>query len=241
MAEFVFADDYILESGKTRDFYVAFMKGMIHKNNNLVGVIQGFGSLMLLEDDLSDSLRENTEQMESAGRTMSELNKKVLTAAGCGRVECTAANLQDMFQFHEEKAEAICRDLGVTFKFQASPGLPAVVVDTTKFSEVFENLVRNAAESAAETEKKAVLVEVFPPGAATSTGHVDMFIRNTSADIPVHKIPEFYEGFYTSKGNDHFGLGLTTAAVLCGQMNIRLGIKCKDGTTAVWLAIPVAK
>ncbi|MDF1754073.1 MAG: ATP-binding protein [Verrucomicrobiales bacterium] len=241
MADFVFADDYILESSKTRDFYVEFLKGLIHKNNNLVGVIQGFGSLILLEDGLDANMRENTGQMEAAARTMTDLNKKVLTAGGCGRVDCAKANLQDMFRFQEDKAASICSALGVNFKFEATPGLPPVFIDTTKFSEIFENLVKNAAESAAQTDKKAVLIEVFAPGAATSTGTVDIFIRNTSADIPSHKIPEFFEGFYSSKGNDHYGLGLTTAAVLCGQMNIRMGIKCVDSTTTVWLAIPVAE
>lgn len=240
MAEFIFADDYILESGKTRDFYTNFMKGLVHKNNNIVGVIQGFGSLMLLEDNLPPEAKENTEQIETGARSMTELNKIVLTAAGCARVENTAINLKDMFAFQEEKASKICAEHGVKFKFSCTDDLPAVVVDSTKFSEVIENLVKNAAESAATTEAKTVDIEVHPPGSSTSSGQVDMFIRNSSADIPSEKFPEFYEGFYSSKGNDHFGLGLTIAAVLCGQMNIRLGMKCDDSITSVWLTIPPA-
>jgi C4-dicarboxylate-specific signal transduction histidine kinase len=128
----------------------------------------------------------------------------------------------------------------VDFEFQSSPDLPPVLLDTTKFSEVLEALVRNAAEAAAETKGKSVNIEVHKPGDASSTGHVDIFIRNSSLDFSAHKIAEFYEGFFSSKGNDHFGLGLTLAAVLCGQMNIKLGLKCQDDVTTAWLAIPVS-
>jgi len=241
MADYFFSDKYVLDDGKTRDFYVAFMKGLVHKYNNLVGVIQGFGSLVLLEDHLDKELRENIGQMEAASRTMTELNKKVLVATGCGRMDINGVSLQDMFRFQEDKARDICTKLGVGFRFQSAPNLPKVVTDTTKFSEVFENLLRNAAESAATTAGKLVAVEVYPPGTATPSGFVDMFIRNTSANIPAAKMPELFEGFYSSKGNNHFGLGLTIAAILCGQMKIRLGLKNEDGTMTTWLSIPMAK
>ena len=83
-------------------------------------------------------------------------------------------------------------------------------------------------------------IELFHPGEATSTGHVDLFIKNDCPEIPVHEIPGYFEGFHSTKGNNHFGLGLTIAAVLCGQMNTRLGLRYDDEVMTTWMAIPLA-
>jgi len=241
MAEFVFADQYVLEPGKTRDFHEAFLKGLVHKTNNIVGVIQGFGSLLLLEDDISEDLRENTQQMDTAARLAADLYKKVLTAGGAAKVDCEETNFENMFPFLKEKAIGICEELEVSCSFEEKPDLPKILIDTAKLSEIFEALVRNAAESAAETKKKSVTIKLYNPGEATSTGHVDLFIKNDSLEVPVHEIPSCYEGFHSTKGNNHFGLGLTIAAVLCGQMNTRLGLRYDDKVMTAWMAIPLAE
>ena len=41
MADFIFADNYRLDESPTRNFYELFLKGLVHKHNNLMGVIQG--------------------------------------------------------------------------------------------------------------------------------------------------------------------------------------------------------
>ena len=241
MAEFVFGDDYVLEDGKTRAFFDAFLTGLVHKNNNLMGVVQGFGSLILSEPDLSKSLRDSMEQMDSAARTATELNKRVLTAAGFARLDMAPTSLQEMFPFLKDKAETFCRNLDVTCKFNGSAKLPKVSVDNQKFSEIFDELLKNAAEAASETDEKTVVIDFFSPGEATSSGAVDVFIHNASNPIAPHTIKDMYEGFHTTKGSEHLGIGLTIAAILCGQMDVRLGMRFDDGTMSAWMAIPVAK
>lgn len=240
MAEFIFADEYVLESGQTRDFYENFLQGLVHKTNNIVGVIQGFGSLLLTDDSISADLRENTEQMDSAARIASDLYKKVLTAGGAAKVDCDRADFESMHPFLQDKAAGICEELNVSCSFEAKTDLPKIFIDTAKLSEIFEELIRNAAESAAETEKKSVTIELFLPGEATSTGHVDLFIKNDCREIPGHEIADYYEAFHSTKGNQHFGIGLTIAAVLCGQMNTRLGLRYDDEIMTTWMAIPLA-
>ena len=238
MADFIFADQYVLEDGRTRRFHDTFLKGLVHKSNNLTGAIQGFGSLILLEENASGDLLENARQIDAAARLSSELYKKVLTAGGCARVDCVETSLDDMLGFLEEKARDICKQQEISCSFQTSENLPPVITDTAKLSEIFSELIRNAAEAAAETSGESVEVEIVPPGEKTSSGRVDLFIRNRSVDIPSHRIPDLFEGFFSSKGNEHFGLGLTTAAVLCGQMDTQLGLKCDSGVMTAWLAIP---
>jgi signal transduction histidine kinase len=69
---------------------------------------------------------------------------------------------------------------------------------------------------------------------------VDIFIRNSGPTIPPENLPKVFEPFMTTKESSHYGIGLTAAAVLSGMMDIPLGIRSKDGTTTVWLQVPVA-
>ena len=239
MGEFVFADSYIIEPGPTQDYYHHFLRELVHKTNNLAGVIQGFASLALLEDHLSSSMRENTEQMDRAARSWSALNKSILVAGGCSKIDPAKIQLQDLFRFLEEKLDTICQNHGVTFQFHASPGLPPVWVDSSKFVDIFNELVLNAAEAAVDSTSKSILVELFPPGAATSTGRVDLFVRNPSPSIEPSRIARFYKPFFTTKGNGHHGLGLTSAAVLCGLMDIRLGMQSQSDQITAWLTLPL--
>ena len=241
-SSFVFADHLKLDESLTRDFYKSVLQGLIHKNNNTLGVIQGFSSLVLMDDDVPGEVRENVEQMRESALGASDLAKIILTAAGCARVVCEAVNLNDFMPHIEDTARQICAKHGVPLKFQATPGLPLVKADAGRLNELLGELIKNAAESAADIPGGEVAIDIFPPGGASgaSENAVDIFIRNSSVDLSQEKIRDYYLPFNGNKGNAHYGLGLTTAGVLAGQMRMSLGLRSVDGTTTAWLSLPVA-
>ncbi len=240
MADFVFADDYRLDRSPTRRFYELFLKGYIHKHNNLMGVIQGFSSLILYDDSINDEVRENAEQMQTSSKAATELNREILGAAGCAHCEPTPVRLTDMLAYWKGKSEEICTTCGTGFALEARGSLPSVLADSTRLGELYFHLLRNAAESSASFPGGHVAVDLFPPGEASPGGTVDLFVRNRSADLDEAALARCFLPFETSKGSDHFGIGLTAAAVLAGDMGMRLGLRCADGTMTAWLAIPVA-
>lgn len=238
MSEFIFADNYRLDHGPTQDFYERFLKGLVHKNNNLMGVIQGFSSLILYEENLSPSVRENAQQMQDSAKAASDLNKEILTASGCAHFEAAIGSVQlgDLWPFLVEKCEEITTERDCVFQSNAKSNLPPVVGDAGYINEVLEKLVTNAAEAG----KGTVAVDVFPPGEASPGNSVDLFVRNNSPEISPETLARAFEPFYTNKAADHFGLGLTIAAVLAGQMGMRLGLRWDEGTFTAWLAMPVS-
>tara|TARA_R110000850_G_scaffold87602_6_gene188283 strand:+ start:781 stop:1506 length:726 start_codon:yes stop_codon:yes gene_type:complete len=240
MADFIFADDYRLDEGPTKRFYEEFMKGLVHKHNNLMGVIQGFSSLILYDDGISNDVRESAQQMQDASKTASELNREVLIASGCSRVDADAVSLDVVFPYWKSKAEEICQASGVSLQANIRDGLTPVSGDSGKLGEVFTQLMRNAAEAAAETSNGSVAIDIFPPGEASPGKTVDLFIRNTSVEMTEQELQKAFEPFHTNKGSEHFGIGLTTAAVLAGQMGVRLGLRYAEGTTTAWMALPPA-
>lgn len=240
MADFVFADDYRLDEGKTRAFYENFLKALVHKNNNLLGVIQGFSSLVLYDDDLSADVRESTEQMHEASKSGADLNKVVLQAGGCSTASTELMDLSNLLVFWKGKCEDICKTADVAIQFNAEEGLPKVRGDASQLSEILVCLINNAAEAAAGFPNGTVALDLFPPGKASPGNNVDLFIRNTSKDLDEAALKNSFAPFESSKGNEHFGLGLTTAAIMCGDLGIRLGLRATEGTMTAWMSIPAA-
>lgn len=238
MSEFIFADEYKLDQGPTRDFYQVFLKGLVHKHNNLMGVIQGFSSLILYEENLDESVRENAQQMQDSAKSAAELNKELLTAAGCVHFEKNMGTVQlgAMWPFLMEKCEGICTANGSSFQSNTKPDLPEITGENGYLSTIITNLVTNAAEAGEGT----VAIDVFAPGEASSGNNIDLFVRNKSPEISPDELARAFEPFHTARTAEHFGLGLTSAAVLAGQMGMRLGIRYEDGTFTAWLAMPAA-
>ena len=238
---FVFADHLILDESPTRDFYKSMMQGLIHKNNNVLGVIQGFSSLILM-DEVPASIKENVEQMRDSATNASDLAKVILTAAGCARVTPEVISLSDLLPYFERSAREVCEKCGVTLQFNARPGLPSIHADGNRVMDILNELIKNAAEAAAGIPDGEVAIDILPPGEASPAqdNRIDFFIRNSSVDISPEKIREFFLPFHGSKSAEHFGIGLTTAGVLAGQMNMRLGLRSVEGTTTAWLSLPAA-
>ena len=238
---FLFADHLVLDDSPTRDFYKSVLQGLIHKNNNVLGVVQGFSSLILM-DEVSKSVRDNIEQMRNAANTASDLARVILTASGCSRVACDPISLEEMIPHIEQTAGECCEKNGVPLQFTTRPHLPRVLADGGKLSELLTELIRNAAEAAGEVPAGEVAIDILPPGEASpiEEGRVDFFIRNSSGPLSPEAIREAFIPFHSSKSSEHFGLGLTAAGVLSGQMGMRLGLRHSEGTTTAWLSLPVA-
>ena len=63
---------------------------------------------------------------------------------------------------------------------------------------------------------------------------------NTGSEIPVDQMANVFKPFFTTKESEHFGIGLSIAGVLAGQMGMRLGVQSANNTTTFWLSCPAA-
>jgi signal transduction histidine kinase len=130
---------------------------------------------------------------------------------------------------------------GVPFAIEVQPGLPAILVDPTKFKDVLMELLKNAAEAAQKGNGQALL-RAYGPGYITPAEQqrVDILVSNTGSEIPADKLQENFRPFTGSKNSNHLGLGLTIAAMLCHQMGIQIGVGSENNTTTLWLSCPLA-
>ncbi|CAN5420508.1 hypothetical protein BH23VER1_BH23VER1_35400 [soil metagenome] len=237
---FVFADRIRTEGSATAEFYNQLLRGMTHKLNNMLAVIQGFSSLILMNDDLDPGTKENLDHMKEAAQSASGLSERILAAGGCARINPQSLKLGDFLPMIDSSLRAPFSKYGVPFSINLAPNVPAVTADSSRLKEVLIELLKNGAEAAAEAGGE-VSLDIVPPGEITQgSDRVDVFIRNSGPTIPPDKLPTLFHPFVTTKDSSHCGIGLTAAFVLAGMMDIPLGLKSEDGVTTAWLQIPVA-
>jgi signal transduction histidine kinase len=239
--QFVFPTNLNLGLEQGEGFHQELLRGLTHKLNNLLAVIQGFSSLVLMTDDLDPGVAENMQHIREASVGVTALSERIRSAGGCAKITLQPLNLNDYLNVMGNNLTEPFQKAGVGFEFDVQPGLPPIAVDTSKLKEILVELLRNAADACAKTQGRAML-KVCGPGVITPEAErrVDVLISNTGSQIPAEKLQEVFRPFHGTKNSQHLGLGLTIAAMLSHQMGLQLGVASENNTTTFWLSCPMA-
>ena len=239
--DFTFAPPLILEDEHSRTYISYLMRGFVHKLNNLLAVMEGFSSLILMDQNQDEAVTESLQHMRDAARNASSLSKRSLTAGGCANINFQELRLDDFLTMLDTGLHEPFTRLGVDFEMKVSPNLPHITTDASRLKEIIGEVLKNAAEAASLVGGKAWM-EVYEPSKA-GQGHkgvVYILIHNTGSDIPPDKLAEIFRPFHSYKDTKHFGLGLAISAVLCGQIGMRIGVRSRNNTTSFLITCPVA-
>ena len=239
--QFVFPTSLNLSRETGDGFHQELLRGLTHKLNNLLAVIQGFSSLILMNEDTDPGVLENVGHIKEASINMSALSERIRSAGGCAKVSLQPLGINEYLSVVDASLREPFNKLGVQLDIEVQPGLPAALIDPTKFKDVLMELLRNAAEAAQKGNGRALL-RVCGPGVITpaSERRVDILVSNTGSQIAPEKLGDVFRPFSGSKNSNHLGLGLTIAAMLCHMMNLQLGVHSENFTTTFWLSCPAA-
>lgn len=239
--QFYFPTSLNLGTEHSEGFHQELLRGLTHKLNNLLAVIQGFSSLILMTDDLDPGVSENMQHIREASLGVTNLSERIRSAGGCAKLSPQALNLNEYLGVIEGAVMEPFQKGGVQLEADVQQGLPAILVDPTKFKDILLELLKNAAEAAAKGGGRCAL-KICGPGTITPAEQrrVDVLVSNTGSQIPPKKLPEVFRPFHGTKNSNHLGLGLTIAAMLCHQMGIQLGVASENNTTTFWLSCPTA-
>ena len=239
--QFVFPTNLNLGQEQGEGFHQELLRGLTHKLNNLLAVIQGFSSLILMNDDLDPGIAENVQHIREASVSVSSLSERIRSAGGCAKVSLQPLSLNEYLGVVETTLPEPFTKGGVTFEMEVQPSLQPIMVDPSKFKDILLELLRNAAEAAAKNNGRA-LMRVCGPGVITPAEQrrVDILVSNTGSQVPQEKLQDIFRPFQGSKNSNHLGLGLTIAAMLSHQMGLQLGVGSENNTTTFWLSCPAA-
>ena len=239
--QFAFPTNLNLGAESSEGFHPELLRGLTHKLNNLLAVIQGFSSLVLMNEDLDPGVLENVQHIREASVNVSSLSERIRSAGGCAKVSLQPINAADFLGAVEGAVREPFTKAGVPFDVEVQPDLPSILVDPSKFKDIMLELLKNAAEAAQKGNGRAIM-KICGPGTITPAEQrrVDILVSNTGSQIAPEKLQDVFRPFQGSKNSNHLGLGLTIAAMLSHQMNLQLGVGSENGTTTFWLSCPAA-
>ncbi len=201
--------------------------GVAHEINNPLGGILSLTALCLEDLPADDPNRESLEVVLRQAERCRDIVRKLLEFS---RQSAPRAELLDINRVLEEThsliaKQAVFQNVQVVKEWAAD--LPPVSGDKSQLTQVFMNMMINAAQSMGE---RGTLTIITRSGA----GAVEVDIRDTGCGIPQEQAGHVFDPFFTTKASGQgTGLGLSIAygIVTAHKGSITVESAPRKGTT----------
>lgn len=190
--------------------------GIAHGFNNLMMVIQGNASLMLLDVDKNNPHHQNLRKIESAVSRGNELTENLLAYSRLQtyQVEPIRPDLI-LVELIEECSNA---PKGIHIRCRFEEQAWDIAVETLSFRRALKNVLKNAFESMpeggevyVETENVAINESFLKPRDARAGNYVKISITDTGVGMDAKTLEYIFDPFFTTK-TMQTGTGLSLAA-----------------------------
>lgn len=224
--------------------------GVAHDFNNLMGIILGYGELVLGQDNLNAGTREQIGYMMAGAKTAASLTKQLLAFGGKQMFIPKIFSLNDIVAETEKMLKRLIgEDIKLETRLNASPAL--MRADPTQIQQVLMNLAVNARDAMPAGGR--LLIETSNVTNCQrelyteAGGRVDLYILLSATDngcgMDSKVMSHLFEPFFTTKEKGKgTGLGLSTVFGIVNQSGGKIAVTSKPGQGAVFrLYFPVAE
>jgi signal transduction histidine kinase len=188
-----------------------------HDFRNLLTVISGYGELIAMERDVSDSVRESVGELLGATHRATDLTEKLLAFS---KREAGGASPGPMRvnEWFEECGVLLSPFGGQTthkVELKCAPDLPDLALSRVSIDQVLMNLVSNARESlgggkglvrVSLNEYDEEALGPPPPALAGTASIVVLQVSDNGCGISEESQPRVFERYFSTKGGTGFGL-----------------------------------
>jgi len=202
----------------------SFFASMSHEIRTPINTIIGLDE-MILRSNISDEVREDAENIQSAGKILLHLLNDLLDISKIesGMMELTKApyKTKDMFYEIWGMLNIRAQEKGLRFKIEVSPSIPSRLLgDEIRIKQILINLVNNAIKY---TKEGTISLSVYSQDDA---GMVNMvyIVEDTGIGIRQESMPYLFTAYKRlneekTKYIEGTGLGLSIVKQLITMMN----------------------
>lgn len=224
---------------------VAAMAAMLaHEIRNPLAGISGAAQLLAMTASAED--QELTEMISQETRRIGELVDRVEHFGDERRFERNPLNIHDVLDRALRAAKAGFA-AHVNFSVNYDPSLPDVAGDSDQLQQVFQNLIKNAAESVDKSKGNITIrtsynsgVKFAVSGSHTENVPIQIEIIDNGRGIPAELMNDIFEPFVTSKANGS-GLGLPLVSKIVTGHGGMIECSSADGRTVFCVRLPIWK
>jgi two-component system, NtrC family, nitrogen regulation sensor histidine kinase GlnL len=215
---------------------------LAHEIRNPLAGIRG--AAQLLEMSLGDSEREFTELIQEEAARISKLVERVEQFGDLRPAQRRAMNIHDVLDRAKRAARAGFA-AHARFAEDYDPSLPPVSGDPDQLLQVFQNLIKNAAEAIPRVGGTIGIstafrpgVKMMRPGGVSESLPLVVTVTDNGPGIPENLIRDIFDPFVSSKVNGS-GLGLSLVSKLISDHGGVVECESRPGRTRFRVRLPV--
>lgn len=209
--------------------------------NPLAGIS---GAAQLLSMSLGEEEQELTDLIQQETTRISKLVERVEQFGDLRPTIRKDVNIHDVLNRAKRAAEAgFARH--VRFREQYDPSLPPTVGDSDQLMQVFQNLLKNAAEAVPEVGGQITLrtgyhpgVKLSLPGGRSEQLPLVVSVIDNGTGIPETLIRDVFDPFVSSKSNGS-GLGLSLVSKVLTDHGGVIECESQPGRTEFRVRLPI--
>ncbi len=209
--------------------------------NPLAGIS---GAAQLLEMNLSEADRELTGLIQAETARIGKLVDRVEQFGDLRPAQRRPVNIHDVLDRARRAAQAGFA-AHVRFHEDYDPSLPPTAGDADQLLQIFQNLLKNAAEAAPKVGGAIVIstayspgVKLVRPGGASESVPLVITVTDNGPGIPETLIHDIFDPFVSSKVNGT-GLGLSLVSKLVADHGGVVECESRPGRTRFRVRLPV--
>jgi two-component system sensor kinase FixL len=189
------------------------------------------GSLRLLDRQqpdkpkIKDALGQAAEQTLRAGQIIRRLRDFVAKGEADRRIE----SLPQLLEEAGALAMVGAKERGVRLRFALDPQVDLVLADKVQIQQVVLNLMRNAVDAMADTDRRDLLVSTRP----SAEGMVEVSVTDTGPGISPEVAEHLFQPFITTKQTG-MGVGLSISRTIVEAHGGRIWVEPNPAGGAIF-------
>ncbi len=211
--------------------------GVAHDFNNIMTVIHGHASLLLLGKKVLIAAHEPLREIEKAAMRAAKLTQQLLAFSRKQAMQPRPVNLGEIAG---GMAAMLERAIGehIRLRVTAMPNSPAVHADVSMIEQVLMNLAVNARDAMPDGGTLSISVETVSIGVEEAARHPDacvgnfvcLGVRDTGLGMDEQTLAHIFEPFFTTKDvGKGTGLGLATVYGIVRQHQGWIEVQSQPG------------
>jgi signal transduction histidine kinase/CheY-like chemotaxis protein len=212
--------------------------GIAHDFNNLLTAILGYANLLIDEIAKEDPLRQDLEEIRSAGERAASLTRQLLAFSRRQMLQPQAVDLNGLIHQLERLLRRLISE-DVELVTALTPDIPAIKVDPASIEQVLVNLVVNARDAMSHGGRVTIETSLTELEGGYGTTHppvapgryVMLSVSDTGQGMDEATQGRIFEPFFTTKEQGKgSGLGLATVYGIVQQSGGSIAVDSKPGS-----------
>ena len=207
---------------------------LAHELNQPLLAIVGYmkGSRRLLESGTEDSsslLRDALDKAGDQAMRAGQIIRRLREFVGRGDTDRRVESVKKLIEEASALALVGTKDQRVRVRFQFDPAIDLVLVDKIQIQQVVLNLIRNAVEAMAASERRELTIST----AADDDDMVAVSVADTGSGIAPEFMSQLFQPFVTDKPHG-MGVGLSICRTIVEAHGGRITVEANPGEGTIF-------